>query len=212
VTRRAARAGFVSLGVDLLSRFGGTPDDPEAALRLYGQTTVTARLADMLSSIAYLQSLHVTRGQKIGAVGFCAGGGNVWNLALNTDRLSAAVPFYGAPVPALDTLEALAPPVLAICAELDRNLTRGALAAAVRLEDLQKPFGLFVYEGTRHAFHNDTGANYDAAAARDAWSRAKSFLRKYLAAEEVDRRHANEQHDDEGGAEHGSLNIARVAN
>jgi carboxymethylenebutenolidase len=180
VTRRAARAGFVSLGIDLLSRFGGTPEDPEEALRLYGQTTVDGRLADMLSSVAYLQSLDVARGQKLGAVGFCAGGGNVWNLALNTAALSAAVPFYGAPVPALDALEALAAPVLAIYAELDRNLTRSMLAAAVRLEDLQKPFGLFVYEGTRHAFHNDTGANYDAAAARDAWSRTTAFLRKYL--------------------------------
>ena len=180
VTRRAARAGFVSLGIDLLSRFGGTPEDPEAALRLYGQTTVAGRLADMSSAVAYLQSLDVTKGQKLGAVGFCAGGGNVWNLALSTTSLSAAVPFYGAPVPALDALETLAAPVLAIYAELDRNLTRSVLAAAVRLEDLQKPFGLFVYEGTRHAFNNDTGANYDAAAARDAWSRTTAFLKKYL--------------------------------
>jgi len=180
VTRRAARAGFVSLGVDLLSRFGGTPADPEEALRLYGQTTVDGRLADMRSSVAYLQSLDVTKGQKLGAVGFCAGGGNVWNLALNSAELSAAVPFYGAPVPPLDALAALATPVLAIYAELDRNLTRSMLAAAVRLEDLQKPFGLFVYEGTRHAFHNDTGANYDAAAARDAWNRTTAFLDKYL--------------------------------
>jgi carboxymethylenebutenolidase len=180
VTRRAARAGFVSLGIDLLSRFGGTPEDPEAALRLYGQTTVEGRLADMQSSLAYLQSLDVARRQKLGAVGFCAGGGNVWNLALNTAALSAAVPYYGAPVPALDALETLAAPVLAIYAELDRNLTRSVLAAAVRLEDLQKPFGLFVYEGTRHAFHNDTGANYDATAARDAWSRTTAFLKKYL--------------------------------
>ena len=180
VTRRAARAGFVSLGIDLLSRFGGTPDDPEEALGLYNQTTVAGRLADNLSALAYLQSLEVAKGQKIGTVGFCAGGGNVWNLALNTDALSAAIPFYGAPVPALDALETLAAPVLAIYAELDRNLTRSMLPAAVRLEDLQKPFGLFVYEGTRHAFHNDTGANYDAAAARDAWSRATAFLTKYL--------------------------------
>src|SRR4029453_19439480 len=141
-----ARAGFVSLGIDLLSRFGGTPDDPEEALRLYGQTTVEGRLADMQSSVAYLQSLDVTRGQKLGAVGFCAGGGNVWNLALNSDALSAAVPFYGAPVPALDALATLRPHVLAIYAELDRNLTRGVLPVILRLEELQKPFGFHIYE------------------------------------------------------------------
>ena len=57
VTRRAARAGFVAVGIDLLSCFGGTPDDPEAALRLYQQTTVEGRLADLLSAVDYLQNL-----------------------------------------------------------------------------------------------------------------------------------------------------------
>jgi carboxymethylenebutenolidase len=104
VTRRTARAGFVGLGIDLLSRFGGTPEDPEEALRLYQQTTPDGRLSDMLSALAYLQSLRRVLGDALGAVGFCAGGGNVWNLALNTDALSAAVAFYGAPVPSLDAL------------------------------------------------------------------------------------------------------------
>jgi carboxymethylenebutenolidase len=180
VTRRAARAGFVGLGIDLLSRLGGTPEDPEEALRLYQQTTAEGRRADMLSALAYLQQLDIVRGDRLGVVGFCAGGGNCWDLALNTAALSAAIPFYGTPVPALDALERLSSPVLAIYAELDRNLTRGVLPAILRLEELQKPFGFHVYEGTRHAFHNDTGANYDPAAARDAWNRTTAFLRKYL--------------------------------
>jgi carboxymethylenebutenolidase len=182
VTRRAARAGYVALGIDLLSRLGGTPDDPEQALQLYQQTTPAGRLADMLSALTYLQGLDLVQGDKLGAVGFCAGGGNVWNLALNTAALSAAVPFYGAPVPALDALATLQAPVLAIYAELDRNLTRGILPVILRLEELQKPFGFHIYEGTRHAFHNDTGANYDRAAACDAWSKTTAFLEKYLAA------------------------------
>jgi carboxymethylenebutenolidase len=182
VTRRVARAGYVALGIDLLSRLGGTPDDPEAALQLYSQTTPAGRLADMLSALTYLQGLdNVVLGDKLGAVGFCAGGGNVWNLALNTTALSAAVPFYGAPVPPLDALATLDPPVLAIYAELDRNLTRGILPVILRLEELQKPFGFHIYEGTRHAFHNDTGANYDRAAACDAWSKTTAFLDPYLA-------------------------------
>jgi carboxymethylenebutenolidase len=180
VTRRAARAGFVALGIDLISRFGGTPDDPEEALRLYQQTTPDGRLADMQSALAYLQGLDIVLGNKLGAVGFCAGGGNCWNLALNTDALSAAVPFYGAPVPPVDALATLRPPVLAIYAELDRNLTRGVLPVILRLEELQKPFGFHIYEGTRHAFHNDTGANYDRLAACDAWCKTTAFLEKYL--------------------------------
>jgi carboxymethylenebutenolidase len=180
VTRRAARAGFVALGIDLLSRLGGTPSDPEEALRLYQQTTPEGRLADMLSALAYLHGLDIANGDKLGAVGFCAGGGNVWNLALNTGLLSAAVAYYGAPVPPLDALANLRPPVLAIYAELDRNLTRGVLPVILRLEELQKPFGFHIYEGTRHAFHNDTGANYDRLAACDAWNKTTAFFGKHL--------------------------------
>jgi carboxymethylenebutenolidase len=180
VTRRAARAGFVAVGIDLLSRFGGTPDDPEEALRLYQQTTAEDRLADMLSALAYLENLGIVQTDSLGAVGFCAGGGNCWNLALNTDALSAAVVFYGAPVPALDALENLAPSVLAIYAELDRNLTRSVLPVITRVEELQKPFGFHVYEGTNHAFHNDTGANYNRIAACDAWCKTAAFFQKHL--------------------------------
>ena len=180
VTRRAARAGFVGVGIDLLSRFGGTPDDPEEALRLYQQTRPEGRLADMLSAIDYLRSLDVVQGTVLAAVGFCAGGGNCWNLALNTDALSGAVVFYGAPVPPVEQLDALISPVLAIYAELDRTLTRSVLPVVSRLEDLQKPFGFHDYEGTNHAFHNDTGAHYQHIAACDAWCKTVAFFRNHL--------------------------------
>lgn len=180
VTRRAARAGFAALGIDLLSRFGGTPEDPEEALQLYQQTTAEGRLSDMLSAIDYLRTLDIVQHDKLAAVGFCAGGGNCWSLALNTNALSAAVPYYGTPVPALALLENLTSPVLAIYAELDRNLTRNILPVIDHLEELQKPFGFHVYEGVGHAFHNDTGANYNRIAACDAWSRTVAFFEKHL--------------------------------
>jgi len=180
VTRRAARGGFVALGIDLLSRFGGTPDDPEQALALYQQTTAAGRLADMLSAIDYLQGLDIVQQDKLAAVGFCAGGGNCWNLALNTDALSAAVPFYGTPPPALISLEHLTAPVLAIYAELDRNLTRSILPVIDRLEAIPKPFGFHIYKGANHAFHNDTGTNYNRAAACDAWTKTLAFFGEHL--------------------------------
>ena len=120
------------------------------------------------------------QGHTVGAVGFCAGGGNCWTLALNTAALAAAVPFYGAPVPPVDGLDALGAPVLAIYAELDRTLTRSVLPVITRLEDLQKPFGFHIYEGTNHAFHNDTGANYHRLAACDAWGKTVAFFQKHL--------------------------------
>jgi len=180
VTRRAARAGFAALGIDLLSRFGGAPEDPEEALQLYQQTTAEGRLSDMLSAICYLRSLDIVQHDKLAAVGFCAGGGNCWNLALNTNALSAAVPYYGAPAPPLALLQNLTSPVLAIYAELDRNLTRSILPVIDRLEELQKPFGFHVYESVGHAFHNDTGTNYNRIAACDAWSRTVAFFEKHL--------------------------------
>ena len=89
----------------------------------------------MLSAVDYLQNLGSVQGHKVGAVGFCAGGGNYWNLALNTTALSAAVPFYGAPVPPVDGLDTLGAPVLVIYAELDRTLTRSVLPVITRLEE-----------------------------------------------------------------------------
>src|SRR6266852_269045 len=71
VPRRAARAGFVAVGIALLSRFGGTPDDSEAALLLYQQTNAEDRLADMMSALAYLQTLDTVQTDRLGAVGFC---------------------------------------------------------------------------------------------------------------------------------------------
>jgi len=180
VTRRAARAGFVALGIDLLSRFGGTPDDPEQALALYQQTTPEGRLADMLSAVDYLGGLDIVQSHRLAAVGFCAGGGNCWNLALNTDALSAAVAFYGTPVPPIAVLDNLTAPVLAIYAELDRALTKNILPVINRLEELQKPFGFHIYEGTNHAFHNDTGASYNRPAACDAWTKTLAFFVEHL--------------------------------
>ena len=181
VTRRVARAGFVALGVDLLSRQGGSQSfaDPAALGQAYSRTTVEERLADLKSSFAYLQSLDIVQG-GIGAVGFCAGGGNVWNLAVNQEALAAAVPFYGNPVPSAEQIEKIKSPVLAIYAELDRNLTVRMPDAITAMLNRQKTFGVHIYQGVGHAFHNDTGPAYNSTAACDAWSRTIAWFNKFL--------------------------------
>ena len=181
VTRRAARAGFVALGVDLLSRQGGTQSfaDPAELGRAYSRTTVEERVADLRSSFAYLQSLDIVKG-GIGAVGFCAGGANVWNLAANHEELAAAVPFYGTPVSAAEQFEKIKCPVLAIYAELDRNLTLRLPDAITAMLSQRKTFGMHIYQGVGHAFHNDTGPAYDSAAACDAWNRTIAWFNKFL--------------------------------
>ncbi len=182
VVRRVARAGYIGLGPDLISRLGGTQNfpDPQQATSALNRVGAAAQLEDLMAGVDYLKGLSSVRADRIGVVGFCLGGGLVWNLALNRSDLAAVVPFYGTPAPAVDQLSRLTAPVLAIYAETDRNLTARMPAVISGLLDLRKPFGLFVYEGVGHAFHNDTGAAYNAAAACDAWNRTLAFFDKYL--------------------------------
>jgi carboxymethylenebutenolidase len=184
VTRRVARAGFVAVAVDLLSRQGGVGQfpDPAQQTQAYGRTTTVERRMDLVGTLAYIKTTPMVQFDRIGMVGFCAGGGNIWDFVVNVDELKAAVPFYGTPVPSVDDVQRITTPMLAIYAERDRALTMRLLPVANAMLQLQKIMGMFVYEGVGHAFHNDTGPNYDAAAACDAWARTIAFFNRYLRA------------------------------
>jgi carboxymethylenebutenolidase len=186
VTRRVAKAGFVALGVDFLSRQGGTSQFTEATQQTaaYNRTNVFERRADMISSLEYLKRQEdIVIHNRIGVVGFCAGGGNVWDLITNATEIAAAVPYYGTPVPtATEDIARIQTPILAIYAETDRALTRNMQNLSVQLSTATKRYGLFVYEGVGHAFHNDTGAAYNATAAQDAWARTLAHFNKFLRA------------------------------
>ena len=184
VARRVARAGFIGLAPDLLSRQGGTGQFPDAASQAaaYGRTTVLERQADLISSLAYIKTLPNIIFDHIGVVGFCAGGGNLWNLVTVTPEFKAAVPFYGTPVPPLDAIPNIQTAVLAMYAELDRTLTTSMAPVMTAMEQQQKTFGFVIYQGANHAFHNDTGPAYDPEAACDAWARAVAWFNKYLRA------------------------------
>jgi carboxymethylenebutenolidase len=184
VTRRVARAGFVSLGVDLLSRQGGTPQftDPAQQAAAYGRTVPEERRADLIAGLKYLKTLPNVQPARIGTVGFCAGGGNVWDLAVNVEELAAAVAFYGTPLPTVEQLAAIKAPMLGIYAELDRALTLRTTPVITAMITQQKTFGFSIYQGVGHAFHNDTGPAYDAAASCDAWTRTIAWFNKFLRA------------------------------
>jgi carboxymethylenebutenolidase len=181
VTRRAAKAGFVSLSVDLLSRQGGTAQftEPTQQTAAYNRTNQVDRRDDLLAGLDFLKRQPNIVFDRIGITGFCAGGANTWDFAVNVEELAAAVPFYGAP-PALEDIDKIKAPVLAMYAERDRTLTQRVFPAIDAMIRQQKPCGLNVYEGVGHAFHNDTGAAYNPDAASDAWARTVAFFNKWL--------------------------------
>jgi carboxymethylenebutenolidase len=182
VNRRVAKAGFVALAPDLLSRQGGTDQftDPEAAVAAYNQTQPEERREDLRSALLTIADQPYVQGDRVGTVGFCAGGGNVFDLAVNTDRLAAAVVFYGPPPNPIEQISNLTAPLLGIFAELDRGINSRVPSLMTVLNDARKPYELHIYENTNHAFHNDTGARYDAAAACDAWQKTIAFFNRHL--------------------------------
>jgi len=186
VTRRVARAGFVGLGIDLLSRLGGTHQfpDPQEAGRAYNRLTNEGILQDMQAAVSYLKSPAAfppgVRIGPVGVVGFCAGGGNCFNLAVNSPDISAAVVYYG-PLPnTFEVLDRLSAPLLCIFGERDRFVNVRMPALVTGLLDRRKPFGLHVYEAANHAFNNDTSPSYDAPAACDAWAKTIAFFSRHL--------------------------------
>jgi carboxymethylenebutenolidase len=182
VTRRVARAGYVGLGIDLLSRQGGTQQfpDPVTQMQAYNRTTQDQRRADLLAALAFMKSQSAIQSSALGAIGFCAGGGNCWDLAVNSTDVAAAVVFYGTPPTPIEQLDNLVAPVLGNYAELDRTLTARTPDIITGMLNRRKSFELHIYQGVNHAFHDDTGPAYDPAAACEAWARTISWFDKFL--------------------------------
>ncbi|MBL8220183.1 MAG: dienelactone hydrolase family protein [Bryobacterales bacterium] len=181
VTRRVARAGYIALGIDLLSRQGGTGQftDPTQQTAAYGRTTPAGRLADLRKSVGYLRTLPDVFGDSIGTVGFCAGGANVWALAASGETTRANVVYYGAPPP-LDQIPNIHGQMLCHYAQTDRNLTTQGVTTVAAMNAIQKRFGFHIWEGVGHAFNNDTGAAFNAKAACEAWNKTIEFYYTHL--------------------------------
>jgi carboxymethylenebutenolidase len=183
VARRAAKAGYVALAVDLLSRQGGTAaiSDQSSIPGTLSGAPPERHVADFTSGLAYLKGQQFAQADRAGMVGFCFGGGVTWLAAVGLPELRAAVPFYGPPVPASDVTKINAA-VLAIYGGRDSRITGTAEAMKAAMEGAGKAFKQIVYPEADHAFHNDTGTRYDAAAARDAWQQTLAWFGKYVRA------------------------------
>lgn len=180
VARRVALDGFVALAPDFLSPNGGTPTDEDQARQMFSSLDMAATTANGEATRVFLAGRQGANG-KVGAVGFCWGGGMVNRMAVASPELNAGVAYYGAQPPAADVAKIKAPLMLHY-AGLDERINAGIDAYRKALEEGGKTFEIFVYDGVNHAFNNDTSsARYDKAAADLAWGRTVEFFRKYLA-------------------------------
>jgi carboxymethylenebutenolidase len=179
VARRLGTANFLAFAPDGLTTVGGYPGDEEKGAALFGSVDKPKMTEDFIASARWLKARPDCSG-KIGAVGFCFGGGIVNTLAVRMGAdLSAGVPFYGAQPPAADAAKIKAPLLLQYGA-LDARITGGWPAFEEALKANHATYQGFVYDGANHGFHNDTTPRYDEAAAKLAWNRTLDFFNKYL--------------------------------
>ena len=185
VVRRLAAAGFLALGPDALWPLGGYPavdkygteaDEKAAAM----QRTLDGKkiTEDFVASAAFLLT-HPQSTGKLGAVGFCFGGGMVNTLAVRVPQLAAGVPFYGA-APPVEDVPKIKAALLLNFAETDPNINGRWPAYEAALKTSGVKYEAYVYPGTNHGFHNDTTPRYDDAAAKLAWQRTIDHFNKTL--------------------------------
>ena len=179
VARRFALEGFLVLAPDLLSVSGGTPADEEQARILHTKTKRDDMIAEALAAVPFFKN-HSESNGKIGAVGYCFGGGVINRMATDSPELDAVVVYYGDQPPA-DRVPAIRATLLLHYAELDQRINAGIAAYEALLKANNKKYTMYMYPNVNHAFNNDTNpARYDKAATDLAWSRTLAFFKEHL--------------------------------
>lgn len=180
VARRLALENFIVLAPDFLTPDGGTPDDEDRGRQMIAALDPQRTVGNALASVRYLKSRPDSNG-KVGATGFCWGGRLTNLLAVAAgDQMLAAAPYYGAQPPAADVPRIKARLVLHY-AQNDENINKGIAAYKDALDKASVRYELFIYEGTQHAFNNDTStARYNKEAANLAWSRTVGLFNATL--------------------------------
>ncbi len=180
VARTAAVEGFLALAPDGLSPLGGYPGNDDDGRTMQRSLDQAKLRQDMLNSARYLKA-HAASNGKLGATGFCWGGGTTNFLAVEMGAdLQAGVPFYGAaPDPA--AVGRIRAPLLIQSAEDDERINAMWPDFEAALKANAKSYQRHVYPGTRHGFHNYSTPRYDEAAAKLAWGRTLAFFKQHLA-------------------------------
>ena len=179
VARRLAVAGFLAIAPDALTPLGGSPKDPQKARPMFRQLNDKTTVKNYVAAVKYLQT-HPRSNGNTGVIGFCWGGGMANQVAVNSPDLKAAVPFYGIQ-PSPEDVPKIKASLLLHYAGNDDRINKGIPAFEQALKKASIDYRLYSYEGTLHAFHNDTNAaRYNEEAARLAWKRTIEFLKKKL--------------------------------
>lgn len=181
VARRLAKAGYMAMAPDGLTSVGGYSGDDENGAKLFAQVDRAKMGEDMLAAAIYLKNRPDSTG-KLGATGFCFGGGVTNNLAVRMGSdLSAGVPYYGAQ-PKPEDVAKIKTPINAQYGELDARINAGWPAFDAALTQAGVPHEGHIYKNANHGFHNDTTPRYDEAAAKEAWQHTLDWFGKYLKA------------------------------
>ncbi|HEX6635476.1 MAG TPA: dienelactone hydrolase family protein [Usitatibacter sp.] len=178
VARRLATEGWVAFAPDALTPLGGYPGDEDRAREMFAKLDPHKRTEDLVAAVDYVRLRPDSNG-KVGAVGFCFGGGMVNIIATRDPHLAAAVPYYGVQPPAAEAAKIRAPMLLHYASE-DHRITDGWPAFEKVLEAQHVEHQAYIYPNTQHGFHNDTTPRYDEAAAKRSWERTVAFFRKHL--------------------------------
>lgn len=179
VARRVAKAGFIALAPDGLSVLGGYPGNDTDGKEMQRKIDREKLLNDFFNGFEFLYN-HEDTNKKIGAVGFCYGGGVCNALAVAYPELSASVPFYGSQAKSEDVPK-IKSPLLLHYAELDERINKGWPAYEEALKANQKNYTAYIYKDCNHGFHNDSTPRYDEKNANLAWERTIDFFTKHLA-------------------------------
>lgn len=180
VARRLAVDGFLALAPDALSPLGGYPGTDDEGRDMQAKRSADEMTQDFIAGAKELQK-HANSTGKVGAVGFCFGGGMVNQLAVMIpDVIQAGVPFYGRQ-PSTADVPKIKAALLIHYAGLDERINEGWPAYEKALKDAGVRYEAFTYPGVNHGFHNDSTPRFDEAAAKLAWERTIEFFKKELA-------------------------------
>ncbi len=181
VARRLGVAGFIAFAPDALTPLGGYPGNDDDGRTLQRQRDSGEMVEDFVAAVEFLQK-HPDCTGKVGAVGFCFGGGMSMRLAIRIPTLAAAVAFYGRH-PGADEAATIQAPLMLHHAELDERVNASWPEFEEGLQASGGEFVNYTYADANHGFHNDTTPRYDKESAELAWQRTVDFFTAHLKSE-----------------------------